>query len=805
MPKNLMDTMEFNEIKQMIGDTQMDDITPVPPVTDMGSGDFDLDNIIAEINNKKQPGKVNENRQKAVPQTYREQENLREAHEAHALKNDASQSEHERVADEPWEHETSKKKSWFSRKNKTEEHDFSITEQIELRKKQGTVAAPAKAQSRIRDITEEVEAQRAQKAAKAAGEQSRNAESVINTPPEPIKASERTEVNQNTSGIARQSTGKLHQTGRIRAKNGRNEIGNIELLDREELPAEELPDEENDEIQEKEELIRDPKLATRSCARRVKSLQGRSIFVFILFAASCYISFAGTFSWPIPDAISYIKTPYITLLTLIAVQVLSMFIAIDIVGMGLYYLFTLKPTYHSIVSVSLFASLVHSISIILFPEWGGYLPYTSVVMCTLFAAMMAEAHKFAGRQRTYKAATLTENPVGVYQHEDIKDAEIRAVKFRMEDLTDFLRQIEKPDYYDKIGRIYSPVAIVTSAALAVLATFGKGEPTRFLWAFSAILSVSAPLSLLTAFGLPYKNIARRLLADGAAIAGLNAAHRLQKAGEVALTDGDLFPAGTVIIEGLKVFGNHGTEKVLSYAAAVISGSGSDIGRIFAETLRERYGRPVKASNILHYESGGMSAEIFSDTVLVGTASFVMRMGIRVNEGKNIKNGVFVVINSEIAGIFALKYYASAQTYGSLHTFKRQKIKLVLATRDFSITPAMIESIFELKRGTVKSPEVNIRMEISNPEYAEGDEVCGILSRDGIAPFAECVHAAGKLSAAVVSNLIIGTFAGVCGMLLMFYLTYIFSPNAVVPYNVLFYLLLWYLPTFFISHNAKNGY
>lgn len=88
--------------------------------------------------------------------------------------------------------------------------------------------------------------------------------------------------------------------------------------------------------------------------------------------------------------------------------------------------------------------------------------------------------------------------------------------------------------------------------------------------------------------------------------------------------------------------------------------------MLSESLREQYGRPVRASNVVHYESGGMSADIGGDSVLVGTASFLSRMGLPVSDASNIENGVYVVINSQIAGLISLAYHPTAQTYGAIH-------------------------------------------------------------------------------------------------------------------------------------------
>ncbi|MGN1008440.1 MAG: hypothetical protein ACI4PV_05795, partial [Butyricicoccus sp.] len=416
-----------------------------------------------------------------------------------------------------------------------------------------------------------------------------------------------------------------------------------------------------------------------------------------------------------------------------------------------------------------------------------------------------EKARMAGRYRAYKAAALGDRPTGVYAHHDGRDHVRRAVKYPMRDISDFLREMERPDQIDRFERIYAPLAMIASIAFAAVASFGKGVPENFFWALSAILSISAPLGILCAFGAPYRNVSRKLLAEGAALPSARQAARLRRVKEAVVRDGDLFPAGSITVEEIRNFGSYSAEKLLAYASAVTAGQGLEIGRVLSESLREQYGRPVRASNVTHYESGGMSADIGADSVLVGTASFLGKLGIRQPDTSGMENGVYVVINSQIAGEISLAYHPTAQTYGAIHALGRIKVRPVIAAQDFNISPAMVESMFEMKHGATDAVDPARIPEIVNPDYAAKDHVCALLSKDGAMPYVMVQQAADKLVGALRSNLLIGTIAGVCGMLLMFYLSFKGAAEAMEPKNVLLYLLLWYIPVFVISLTSRRNY
>lgn len=541
---------------------------------------------------------------------------------------------------------------------------------------------------------------------------------------------------------------------------------------------------------------RDPRVAQSSCLRRARSLAGRSVLVALLFLGVTYLTLAGGMGWPVPALLTYETATVTTVLAMLVMEFIGMLIAVDVIGGGLYALFTGAPDRRTLVSCACLSTVAHGVSIILKPTWGGLLPYCALSLLLLLAAMQDEKARYAGRQRAFKAATLATQPTGIFMHREGAKAPRTALKTDMLDATPFLLEMEKPDVAQRFASVYAPVMLAASVIFALVVSVAQGVPSRFFWALSGLLTMSAPLGLLCASGPAYRNVSRRLLTEGAAIAGTHSAGMLRRSKHAVLTDWDLFPAGSITIDGMRNYGNYSPEKLLSYAAAVTGGRGLEIGRVFSESLREQYGRPVKATNVLQYESGGLSADIGGDSVLVGTAAFLMKLHIRVRDIHGIENGVFVVINNQVAGAFALTYHPSAQTYSALHALRRLRIKPVLTTRDFNITPAMVDSLFELRSGTTQ--EVS-----APPQRAEKDTICGILSHDGIVPFAQLLHSCERLGAAVRTNLSLGVFSGVCGVLLVFYLEHLAAFEALQPKNLLLYLLLWYLPVFLMTLSTRK--
>ena len=72
------------------------------------------------------------------------------------------------------------------------------------------------------------------------------------------------------------------------------------------------------------------------------------------------------------------------------------------------------------------------------------------------------------------------------------------------------------------------------------------------------------------------------------------------------------------------------------------------------------------------------------------------------------------------------------------------------------------------------------------------------------PVRSCRYSAArdKLAGAVRSALTLGTFAGLLGMLIVFYLLYQNAADALPVMNILLYQLIWYIPVFIITQQTR---
>ena len=179
------------------------------------------------------------------------------------------------------------------------------------------------------------------------------------------------------------------------------------------------------------------------------------------------------------------------------------------------------------------------------------------------------------------------------------------------------------------------------------------------------------------------------------------------------------------------------------------------------------------------------------------------MGIRVAEGINLKNGVFIAINMQFAGVFSIKYDAQPSVRRSLTYMVKHKIVPVLAVRDFNITPQLVETRFKLNPDSFGYPELEERIAYSAIRNTDMEEDCAVLAVDNLHSFGEAISSGKRVQSSVKLNRVLGYISACLGMPLVFYLLFMQSYAVVTPANMFYYILLWLCPVLLSAFGANR--
>ena len=310
-----------------------------------------------------------------------------------------------------------------------------------------------------------------------------------------------------------------------------------------------------------------------------------------------------------------------------------------------------------------------------------------------------------------------------------------------------------------------------------------------------ILTAGATWSLPLFWSRPWSRLTRRQQKSGCAVAGWDGAARVGKRRGMILTDTDLFPPGTIRLNGVKVYGEE-LGKVSAYAAAAARAAGCGLERVFEGLAVGENAPRETAQDLSFYEQGGFGCTIHGESVLLGTASFLRKQDVRLPSNINLKTGIFLAIDHQLAAVFAVKYEASENVDYALRTLRRSRITPILAVRDPNITPALLKRKF-YKKIKVEYPQLTDRVALSEAEEDRGLPRA-LLLREGLLPYAEAVVGSRRLRTAVRRATWLSLAGSAAGVLLTAYLVSLGKFDLLTPLSLTVFLLLWTLPVLLMS-------
>jgi len=543
-----------------------------------------------------------------------------------------------------------------------------------------------------------------------------------------------------------------------------------------------------------------PQELAQQYAKGIGNLRTRMSLVFLLLLPALYLMLEHLLPIPSIPHPADLTQPLLTLPLKIWISAgllaLCMLLSFDILKNAVLRLRRGRFGMDTVLLLACAASLADAVSMqFLLPRQE--LPYCALNILALWFALRGEFHRRRGLRLACRAAAASAQPYLVTLDERKWNGRDTYTKYSGTP-DGFGSQIQADDGAQRIFRVVCPVVLIGCMALSVLASVGAGEPRRILWSLSATLTAACSLCAPLIFSRPFHKLSRRLVQSGGALAGWPGAATARKGDGILLTDLDLFPPGAVTLNGIKVFGDWSTERVIGYTATLIRASGSGLDKLFHDLLRTQGAIYRQAERLCCYEGGGLSASIRNDHVLVGSAAFMKLMDVTLPQGLNVKNAVFCAIDGDLAGIFALNYSLPDVVFPAVASLLQEKLSPVLATRDFNLIPAMLRQRFKLASNRMDFPPVERRRELSDPEQPHNTTITAVLCREGIYPFSEAVVASRRLRLAVRLNATLACLASILGLLLAAYLTGVGAVASISPVSLLVYLGLWFIPTWFIT-------
>jgi len=261
----------------------------------------------------------------------------------------------------------------------------------------------------------------------------------------------------------------------------------------------------------------------------------------------------------------------------------------------------------------------------------------------------------------------------------------------------------------------------------------------------------------------------------------------------------MFPIGSVKMNGVKFYGDRNPETIIAYAAALMHANGGNLAPIFDQLLTSRNGIRYSAENLQFYGNGGIGGEINGDPVLMGTLEFLKEMGVEIPEGTMVKQAVYVSVDGDLCGLFAITYNRARHAASGMSTIcSSRRIRPVIIAKDFLLTSTFLKETFGLRPRRTIFPSRSESIALADKQAPADAEALALTTRDSLASVGYAITGARALFTASRLGLTVHMIGGILGMLIMAALAVLGSTALLTPIHILLYQLVWIIPGYIVT-------
>ncbi len=384
------------------------------------------------------------------------------------------------------------------------------------------------------------------------------------------------------------------------------------------------------------------------------------------------------------------------------------------------------------------------------------------------------------------SGTVFEQPIIVYQHK---------TKF----MSNFLKMSYAPDPSEDLAGKIAPVTIICSLIVAIIYGVVYGTFTGAVDTFSVMSAVSVPLCTLIAVNVPMRFLCKKLTEQGAMISGYPSVKQFCDSNAIMIDANDLYPKGSVKLDGIKTFANHRIDESVLAAAAILREAQSPMATVFnLAMLQQKSGALPEVESVLYEDNMGLVGRVKGQRILVGNRNLMQKYNIETPsadyeekyhiEGRQI---TYLAQAGELISMFVTTYTPDKKIMEELQRGEANGLSYLVRTTDCNITGERIAEDFGIFFRSVKVLPTGLGNVCKEAQSQQEDTSRAYLGTRGklsslIRGVSGCIRIKSNISLTIVIQLV----AVVLGLLLVATLC-LYATNAVLgTIEILIYSLFW---------------
>lgn len=346
----------------------------------------------------------------------------------------------------------------------------------------------------------------------------------------------------------------------------------------------------------------------------------------------------------------------------------------------------------------------------------------------------------------------------------------------------------------KVAYILLAAAVLSGVAFLL---FGGGINCAVA-AAAAVLCMGAPLSSVLVPGLAALRLQRAAAAVGAVVPGWAAIEELGGIDTIELDADDLFTADSVTLEDIRIFKGGRIDRAILYAASVLNESCDTLRGLFSQIIEDRTDILFPVKDLEQHTGLGFSAWCDNNRILIGTRRYMEQEGVTLPEQDyedgHSKNGelqiLYLAVSGNLHAMFVLRYVGGRNVARSLASLQRENIRLLVTSKDPSLTARHITEAYHLPEGMVTVLDGEQCQAIEAADAAPEKPKCCLYHHRGFASLTGGLQAADQAQNAETSATTVQLVSVCFSVFIAVLLTYAGSIWQLSIATVLMYQAAW---------------
>ncbi|MDO4419808.1 MAG: hypothetical protein Q4B92_05525 [Ruminococcus sp.] len=366
-------------------------------------------------------------------------------------------------------------------------------------------------------------------------------------------------------------------------------------------------------------------------------------------------------------------------------------------------------------------------------------------------------------------------------------------------LSDYLKISYSPDPSEDMSGKVAPVAILCSLFVGVLyAIISGGDIFGAFSALAVMAAVSTPVANLLAVNLPMRRLCSETLKKNAMIAGYPSVRQFCDTKAVMVDAVDLYPAGSITLNGVKAFDNYKIEESFLSCAAVLREAGSPLAAVFDNVVDNHGGQLPKVESVMYEDKLGLVGWVNGERLLVGSAELLEKFGVTApalsGEEQYMKEGrqkTYFAKGSKAVAMFVTTYSSTLRIAEELQRAEANGINMLVRTSDPNITSEKISEDFGIFFRSVKVLSTglgNVCQEVSSQK--EDSSRAYLATRGSFLPFLRALSGCVRMKSNISLSVVIQLIGLILGVLITAAITLCAGVGSLGTIKILLYMLFW---------------